>query len=308
MSKTQEKKRKIIVTGGAGFIGSHLSRRLIEKGFEVHIVDNFFTGKKENIPTGAIVHAVDIRDMNKVDKVFRSISSIYAVFHCAAIPMVQFSIDNPLESHEVNVDGIHNILILSVKYKARKFIYSASCSVYGDQDELPLREEMSPAPKSPYALQKYFGEQACKTYSKVYGIKTVSLRYFNVYGLGQDPNGNYAMLIAKFINQSKNKKPMTITGSGRQTRDFIYVSDVVDANMRALKSKKVGNGEIINIGSGVNTSVNEIASIIGGKKKYIAKRLEPKHALADIGKARSLLGWQPKIDIKTGINLIKNYK
>lgn len=309
MSTMKEKKHKVIVTGGAGFIGSHLSRGLIEKGFEVHIIDNLFTGKRENIPTHTIFHEVDIRNINKLDKVFKSISGtgIYAVFHCAAIPMVQFSIDNPVGSHNVNINGTHNILMASVRHKVKKLIYSSSCSVYGDQEKLPLREEMLPDPKSPYALQKYFGEQACKTYNKVYGIETVSLRYFNVYGVGQDPNGNYAMLIAKFINQSRNKEPMTITGTGDQTRDFIYVSDVADANIQALESKKIGNGEIINIGSGLNTSVNKIADIIGGKKKYIAKRLEPKHALADITKARSLLGWQPKVDIKTGIDLIKNY-
>ncbi len=296
---------KVIVTGGAGFIGSNLARSLIESGFEVHIIDNLFLGKKENIPASAIFHEADIRNVEKIKEIFSAIGEIHCLFHCAAIPMVQYSIDNPMETHDVNVNGTMNVLLAARDAKVRRVVYSASCSAYGEQPTLPFTEDMLPQPQSPYALQKYFGELACSTLHMVYGLPTVSLRYFNVYGPGQDPNSTYAMVIAKFIEDSKKEKPMTITGDGSQTRDFVFINDVVRANMLAMEKEGLGIGEYINIGSGVGVSIKQIAEIIGGEIEYIPARLEPKNTRAHISKAKKLLDWEPTISIEEGIEMIK---
>lgn len=299
--------KKVVVTGGAGFIGRHLSKELIGLGFVVYVIDNLYSGNQESVPKGANFHNIDIRNLEQLENFFALVGDIYCIFHLAAIPNVQFSINDPIESHSVNVGGTINILEIARKYKVRRLVYSASCSAYGDQESMPLVESMTVAPKSPYALQKYFGEVACSTYYRVYNVQTVSLRYFNVYGPGQDPKGEYAMVVSKFIRQSSEGSAMTITGDGKQTRDFTYVSDVVKANILAMDSQNVGKGEVLNIGYGKNISINEIANIIGGSIEYIESRIEPRNALADRALAKKLIDWEPEIDIKTGINLVKNY-
>jgi len=296
---------KVVVTGGAGFIGSNIARGLVEGGFEVHIIDNLFLGKRENVPTSAVLHEADIRDLKNLKEIFSSIGDIHCLFHCAAIPMVQYSIDNPTETHDVNINGTMNLLLVARDAKVRRVVYSASCSAYGEQSTLPFTEDMLPQPQSPYALQKYFGELSCTMFTMAYGLPTVSLRYFNVYGPGQDPSSNYAMVIAKFIAENKKGNPLTITGDGSQTRDFIFINDVVRANILAMEKESLGNGEFINIGSGVDVSIRQIAEIIGGEIEYIPARLEPKNTRAEVSKAKRLLDWEPTISIEEGISIIK---
>jgi len=289
---------KVVVTGGAGFIGSNLVDGLVEDGFEVHVVDSLIAGKKEHVNEKAVLHVVDIRDLDSLVKIFNGAKY---VFHLAALPRVQYSIEHPTETNEVNVGGLLNVFVAAEKNKVKRIIYSASSSAYGDQEKMPLIENMTPSPKSPYGLHKYIGELYASVFANVYGIETVSLRYFNIYGPRQSDEGAYALVIAKFLKQKMEGVPMTITGDGEQTRDFTHVKDAVSANLLAMKSDKVGKGEVINIGAGRNISVNKIAGLIGGEIKYIPARLEPKHTLADNSLAKNLLGWQPTITIEDGI-------
>lgn len=297
------KNRKVIVTGGAGFIGSHLLDALVEQGFKVHVIDNLSGGKKENVNKKAVLHVCDIRNLKDIAPIIKGAD---CVFHLAALPRVQYSIENPKKTDEVNSGGTLNVLIAASKGKVRRVVYSASSSAYGDQKKMPLREDMIALPKSPYGLQKYTGELYCKLFSDVYGLETVALRYFNVYGPRFNPEGAYALVIGKFITQRKACQPLTITGDGKQTRDFTHVSDVVRANLLAMKSSKIGHGEVINIGAGHNISMNNLAKLIGGPVKHIAPRLEPKHTLADHSLAKKLLNWTPKVQIEQGVkNLLR---
>jgi UDP-glucose 4-epimerase len=289
---------KIVVTGGAGFIGSHIVDAYVEKGFDVHIIDNLRGGIKEHCNLKAKFHNKDIRDPSDIQSI---IAGAQFVFHTAALPRVQYSIEHPDETHAVNVTGTLNMLIAAQNGNVKKVIYSASSSAYGDQKKMPLREEMEAKPKSPYGLQKYMGELLCQTWSEVYGLPTVSLRYFNVYGPRQNPDGAYALVIGKFLKQKSEGKPLTITGDGEQTRDFTHVKDVVSANILAAESDAVGKGEVFNIGAGKNFSVNQVAKLIGGPTEHVSARLEPKDTLADNTRAKKMLGWEPKITLEDGI-------
>ena len=296
------KKQKIIVTGGAGFIGSNVVDELVVRGFDVHVIDNLSGGKKEQVNKDATLHVLDITNLESIEKIF---DGAKYVFHLAALPRVQYSIEHPTETQKTNVTGTLNVLMAAHKAGVEKVIYSASSSVYGDQDKMPLEEDMKASQKSPYGLEKYIGELYCRLWNEVYGLKTVCLRYFNVYGPRQSDEGAYALVIAKFLKQKREGKPLTITGDGEQTRDFTHVRDVVQANMLAMESQNVGAGEVINIGSGKNYSVNNIAELIGGPVEHIAPRLEPKHTLADILRAKKLLGWQPSVVFEEGIAELK---
>lgn len=297
MSKT-----KVIVTGGAGFIGSHLTDVLIERGFAVRIIDNLSGGKMERVNPKAEFIKGDIRNIETVKKVMEGIDY---VFHLAALPRVQFSIQYPQETHDVNINGTVYLLIAAKDCGIKKFIYSASSSAYGEQETMPLNEEMKANPISPYGLQKYVGELECKVFSRVYGLPTVSLRYFNVYGPRFDADGPYSLVIGRFLKQRKEGKPMTIVPDGEQTRDFTHVRDVVNANILAMESDKVGKGEVINIGAGKNYSINRVAAIIGGPIVYTEPRLEPKHTLADNSRAMELLGWEPEVTLEEGVEELK---
>ncbi len=293
---------KIIVTGGAGFIGSHIVDALIEEGYEVHIVDNMSGGKKENINPKAIFHEVDIRDREKLMPLF---GDVKYVFHEAALPRVQFSIENPIETHDVNVNGLLNVLECARLNNVKRVIFAASSSAYGNNENLPLKENFAPSPLSPYGAHKYIGEIYFKVWAEVYKIETVCLRYFNVYGPRLNPDGAYPLVIGFFLKSLKQNKPLTITGDGEQTRDFTHVRDVVKANILAMKSNKVGQGEVINIGGGHRHSINYVAELIGGKVEYIAPRLEPHDTEADISKAKELLGWEPVVKIEDGVAELK---
>ncbi|MDO8561831.1 MAG: NAD-dependent epimerase/dehydratase family protein [bacterium] len=295
--------RKAVVTGGAGFIGSHLVSELVSRGFDVHVVDNYAGGKREDrINPKATYHEVDIRDYEKLAPI---VKDAWYVFHEAALPRVQFSIEHPQETFSVNVDGTVSVLRAAHEGKVKRLIYAASSSAYGDQETLPLSETLPAQPKSPYGLQKYIGEMSCRLWNEVYGLSTVSLRYFNVYGPKFDPNGPYALVIGKFLLQKSKGEPLTITGDGTHTRDFTNVRDIVRANMLAMESSNVGGGEVINIGAGRNVSINDVAEIVGGPATHIAPRLEPAHTLADTTKAKKLLGWEPTIKLEEGIAELK---
>jgi len=289
---------KILVTGAAGFIGSNLVKKLIDDGNQVLIIDNLSGGKLENIDSRAKFEQKDITKLEEIKPYFDSIDY---VFHLAALPRVQFSIENPAESNDANVCGMLNILIAAKDANVKKVIYSASSSAYGDQSVMPLKENMPANPQSPYGLQKYIGELYCRMFSKIYGLPTVCLRYFNVYGPNQSAEGAYALVIAKFLKQKREGKKLTITGDGTQTRDFTYVGDVVRANILAMESDRVGQGEVLNIGAGNNQSINQIAELIGGEIEHIAARLEPHDTLADTSLAKELIGWQAEVGIEEGI-------
>lgn len=310
-AKKMRAKKTVVVTGGAGFLGATLVPMLVEADYDVHVIDSLVAGKRERVPEGATLHVVDIRDAKALDGVFSRLSAkapIYCVFHLAALPRVQFSIDHPRESHDTNVNGLLNVFEAARVAKARRIVYSASSSAYGDQTVMPLREDMKPNPKSPYAAQKHYGEILAKQYALHYGIETVCLRYFNIFGPHFDPNGPYAMAIGKFLVASKEGRPLTVTGDGSQTRDSVYATDVARANMLAMISAKVGKGEVINVGSGKNRSVLEMAKMIGGKNaaiQHVAPRVEPRDTKADIRKAKELLGWEPKVSFEEGIAELK---
>lgn len=287
-------KLRVLVTGGAGFIGSNLVDALIERGDEVVIIDNLSTGKKENINPKADFHEVDMRDMDAIKPLF---SGVDYVFHLAAYARVQPSIEDPVTANDINLNGTLNVLVSARDAGVKKVVYSASSSAYGNQEQMPLREDMPAHPLSPYGLQKYVGELYCRLFSDIYGLPTVSLRYFNIYGPRQVLEGAYCLVMGIFVRQRLNGEPMTITGDGEQRRDFTSVHDAVRANILAAESDKTGQGEVINIGRGKNYSVNELAEMIGGPVKHIEPRVEPRETLADNSRAKKLLGWEPEVEL-----------
>ena len=292
-----KKKNKVLVTGGAGFIGSNLVDALIEKGLNIIVIDNLSTGKKEYLNPKADFHNLDIRDLKKVKPLFKGIDYI---FHLAAQPRIQPSIKDPAESHSNNVVGTLNVLIAARDAKIKKFIYSASSSAYGDQKTLPLKEDMIPGPKSPYSLFKLIGEQYCKLFTELYNLPTACLRYFNVYGPHQSCEGAYATAIGIFLRQAKSDEALTIIGDGNQTRDFTHVRDVVQANILTMESKKVGKGEIINIGTGVSHTINEIIEAAGLKTfRYVKNPIKNyvDETADDTSKAEKVLGFRAKVKV-----------
>tara|TARA_Y100000996_G_C22557771_1_gene656225 strand:- start:741 stop:1652 length:912 start_codon:yes stop_codon:yes gene_type:complete len=293
---------KCLVTGGAGFIGSNLVDELIKQGNEVIIVDNLSTGKKENINPKAKFYNKDIIQMRRSSD-FHMFEDVDVVFHLAALARVQPSIENPIEYHDANVNGTLNLLKASVDYGVKRFVFSSSSSVYGNVEQLPTPEEHELNPISPYALHKLIGEQYCKLFSELYDLETVCLRYFNVYGERQNTEGAYCLVMGIFAGQLLRGEPMTINGDGENRRDFTYVGDVVDANIRCSTSDKVGNGDIFNIGNGDNRSVNQISNLLSesGDRINRAPVIEPKETLADNSKAKKVLGWKPTNKIEDWI-------
>ena len=295
---------KFVVTGGAGFIGSHIVDMLVSRGDEVHVVDNFLTGKRERLNPKAVLHEMDIRDGEKLKPIFAGAGG---VFHTAAQPRMQFSIKEPRLTNDINITGTLNVLLASRDSGVKRVVYSASSSAYGRNHPMPLSEEMPPEPVIPYAIQKRVGEQYCEMVARFYGLQTVSLRYFNVYGPRQTAlvDGPYATAIGIFLEQKKRGEKMTVVPDGTQRRDLTHVNDVARANLLAMESDKVGKGEIINIGTGKNFSVLEIVKMLGGSWKFIEPRQgEAAETLADISKAKALLGWEPKISFEEGMKAL----
>jgi|TARA_R100000081_G_scaffold86465_1_gene56176 UDP-glucose 4-epimerase len=296
--------QKVVVTGGAGFIGSNLVDRLIDMGISVTVIDDLSTGKKENINPKAEFYECSLVDLNDVNAktIF---SDVDVVFHLAALARVQPSIEDPINFNKINVDGTVKVLYYANKAGVKRVVYSASSSCYGNATIVPTPETHPTNPLSPYGLQKYIGEQYCKMFSEVYDLDTCSLRYFNVYGERMALEGAYCLVMGIFAKQMLEGKPLTITNDGNQRRDFTYVQDVVDANILAATLEGKLKGVSFNIGNGKNYSVNEVADMLGGEKTYGETRLEPFETLADNFKAKSILGWNPKGDLKTWI---KKYK
>ncbi|MEK7615883.1 MAG: NAD-dependent epimerase/dehydratase family protein [Patescibacteria group bacterium] len=298
-----------VVTGGAGFIGSHLTDRLLEDGHRVIVIDDFSLGKKENLSAheNLIVLEKSVTD----DLRLLIPKDTAAIYHEAALPRVQFSIAQPWESHVANADGTLNMLLIARDLGIKRFVFASSSSVYGDQ-QIPLTESQVPKPISPYALQKLIGEHYCRLFAELYGLETVSLRYFNVFGPRQNPDGAYAGQIPKFFVKLLRGETPQINGDGEQTRDNTYVDDVVEANILAA-TRVIGWGDFFNIGGGHNHSVNETTKhILEITKSDIIPShgpavVEPKNTLADISKAKSVLGWEPKTDFETGLKKTYEY-
>ena len=315
---------KCVVTGGAGFIGSNLVDKLIDEGHEVGIIDNLSTSDKSNINPKAKFYNLDITMNNMSNKTGNAVKQlgwpfdnwnvfkdVDVVFHLAALARVQPSIENPIKYHNTNVTGTLKMLKAAVNNNVKRFVFTSSSSVYGDvrEEDLPTTEEHPTNPMSPYALHKLIGEQYCKLFSELYGLETVCLRYFNVYGERQPIEGAYTLVMGAFAKQLLDGKPMTINGDGEQRRDFTYVGDVVDANIKAMNYPLELNGDIFNIGNGDNRSVNQIATMMGGKRVHIEPVIEPKETLADNSKVKKTLNWKPTQDLKEWIlNWVKSLK
>jgi UDP-glucose 4-epimerase len=293
-----------VVTGGAGFIGSNLAGELLKR-FEVTVIDDLSTGRLENLED--ILDRVEfirgsVTDLELLREAFIGAD---AIFHQGAIPSVQRSVDNPPASNHANLDGTLNVLVAARDCGAKKVIYASSSSVYGDTPTLPKREDMMPNPKSPYAVSKLAGEYYAQVFSELYGLKAVSLRYFNVFGPRQDPRSEYAAVIPRFIVRLLGGRPPMIFGDGEQTRDFTFVKDVVKANILAMNSDAQG---IFNIACGQRTSLNELAdrlrAISGVNFRPIYDAPRPgdiRDSLADISAAKKRLGYEPEFDLQTGL-------
>jgi nucleoside-diphosphate-sugar epimerase len=296
-----------VVTGGAGFIGSYLVRELVKRGFSVKVIDNLSTGKKKNIEDilGDIEFIEgDIRDINTLNKHFEKTE---VVFHQAALPSVPRSINNPIASNDHNVNGTLNVLVAARDKGVKRVIYASSSSAYGNTDVEYKTETLPSNPLSPYALTKFTGEVYCKLFTKLYGLETVSLRYFNVFGPRQDPNNQYAAAIPLFINLMLKGESPTVFGNGEQSRDFTYVKNNVEANIAAALSNK-GAGETINIACGESITLDKLISEINANLKTNIKPIykEPrvgdvKHSKADIKKAESMLGYKPSVYFADGL-------
>lgn len=299
-----------LITGGAGFIGSNIAARLVkEEGSKVKVLDNFSTGKRENISAfldRIEVIEADIRDSNEVKK---SLEGVDYCFHQAALPSVERSIKDPRTSNEVNITGTLNILIAAKDLGVKRVIYASSSSAYGDTPVLPKREDMNPSPLSPYAVTKLTGEEYCHLFYTIYGLQTISLRYFNVFGPNQDPTSPYAAVIPKFITAILTGKEVIIYGDGGQSRDFTYIDNVVSANILATKTN-MGFGETFNIACGQRVTLNELAKSVAKifnvdiKPVHVDPRPgDVRHSLADISKAQTCLGYEPKIGFEKGLAL-----
>lgn len=298
--------QRFLVTGGAGFIGSALARALVQRGDDVRVVDNFSTGKRENLAgvAGVEVLAGDILDSGLLA---RAADGVSVIFHEAAIPSVPRSVAEPVPTNQVNVDGTLAVLLAARQAGVRRVVYAASSSAYGDTPTLPKVETMAPAPLSPYAVSKLAGEYYCRSFHSVYGLETVCLRYFNVFGPRQDPESQYAAVIPRFVNAALQGSAAQVFGDGNQSRDFCFVDNVVNANLLAAVAPDAP-GKVFNIACGVASSLNDVLALLGdllGKpveRVYDTSRSgDVRHSLADITAARTVLGYQPAISFAEGL-------
>jgi len=297
---------RYLVTGGAGFIGSHITDRLLADGHQVRILDNFSTGKHENIPDSADVEII-AGDVGDYDTVCAAMAQVDMVFHEAAIASVPETVGNPLASERVNYRGTVNILEAARHASVKRVMFACSAAVYGDLPELPKREDLPVKPLTPYAIDKLASEYACQAYYSLYGLETVSLRYFNVFGPRQDPSSPYSGVISIFSDALKQAKQPLIYGDGEQTRDFVYVADVVEANIRASVASEAP-GRSFNVATGGTLSINQLLKTICDiKGQPFSPEYKPgrdgdiKHSRADISAARQYLGWQPAVAFEDGL-------
>ncbi len=300
-------KERYLITGGAGFIGSNLAEALVNQGHFVRVLDNFSTGKKENI--AGIMDKIELinGDVRYLNTVTEAMKDIDYVLHQAALPSVPRSIETPIESSDVNINGTLNILYAAKESGVKRVVYAASSSAYGDTPTLPKVESMKVDPLSPYAVNKLAGEQYCKVFYGVYGLETVALRYFNIFGRRQDPTSFYSAVIPKFIKMFLNEQAPVINGDGSISRDFTYIDNVISANLLACKAPKAP-GHVFNIACGQRIDLNELASelqMLTGSKvqaRHGEERLgDIKHSLADINLAKELLGYEVKVHVKEGL-------
>ncbi len=298
MGTEAQEPRLVLVTGGAGFIGSNLVNALIDRGLRVRIVDNITTGLRGQVHPRAELFEADIRDLESIRPAFAGVD---CVFHVAALPRVPLSIEKPVETHMVNVIGTLNVLLAARDARVRRVVYSGSSSAYGDQPRLPLREDMTPNPLNPYALQKLTGEQYTRLFHRLFSMQTLTLRYFNVFGPRMAHEGAYVTVISVFQRARREGKPLTIQGDGEQTRDFTHVYDVVRANLLAMDCA-TADGRAINIGHGRNISINRVAQLIGGPTVNLpARPADARDTLADNSEAQRVLGWRPEVNFEDGL-------
>jgi nucleoside-diphosphate-sugar epimerase len=298
----------LVVTGGAGFIGSHIAETVAGNGGKVRIIDDLSTGHRENVEelSGNIEFIEgSVADLELIN---RALKDAEVVFHEAAIPSVPRSVENPEQSHLASVDGTFNLLQAARQQNVRRVVYAASSSAYGDQPTLPKVEDMAPDPLSPYAVAKLVGEYYCQVFTRVYGLETISLRYFNVFGPRQDPGSQYSGVVSRFISALCSDEQPVIFGDGEQSRDFTYIDNVVAANLKAATTTK-GVGNVINVATGERITLNqllaELKDLIGKPQVEVDYR-EPRvgdvrHSLADISRARELLGYEPNVGLREGL-------
>jgi len=295
-----------LVTGGAGFIGSHLAEELVRRGHRVRVADSLITGKRRNLEHIAGVDFVE-GDLADMDVAVRAVAGMHYVLHQAAIPSVPRSVSDPMTSHRANVDAALNVLVASRQAGVKRLVYAGSSAAYGNAPTLPKHEDMPPNPLSPYALQKLMAEQYCQLFTHLYGFEAVTVRYFNVFGPRQDPGSPYSGVISLFATALLEGRQPTIYGDGEQTRDFTYVANVVDGVLRACEAPKAA-GEVINVATGGRISLNELLRVMSG---FVGARVSPiykeeragdvKDSQADITKARTLLGYAPIVGLEEGL-------
>ena len=298
-----------LVTGGAGFIGHNLVRFLLDEGHHVRVLDNFSTGKRENL--GPFLSKIELieGDLRSYHTVHEATQDIEVIFHQGALPSVPRSINDPITTNQVCVEGTLNILDSAKSNDVRRVIYASSSSIYGENPALPKQEDMTPMPISPYAVAKLAGEKYCQVFSRTYGLETVGLRYFNVFGLGQDPKSQYAAVMPLFITAFLDGSRITINGDGQQSRDFTFVENVIQANLKAAVAPKA-TGEVFNVACGNSTSLNQVIDHLRTITEVDTEVVhgpdragDIKHSLASIDKARELMGYNPAVSVESGLRM-----
>jgi UDP-glucose 4-epimerase len=300
---------KALVTGGGGFIGSNLVRGLLDRGYEVRVLDNFSTGNRDNL--AGLEGAIELveGELRSYERVHAAVRGVEVVFHQGALPSVPRSVHDPLTTSAVNVEGTLNVLLAARDEGVRRVVFASSSSVYGNSGELPRVETAAVDPISPYAVAKLAAERYCVSFSRVYELETVCLRYFNVFGPRQDPTSQYAAVVPRFIAAIASGRPVPVHGDGTQSRDFTYVSNVVDGNLLAATAPAV-SGRVLNVATGVSLSVNDLADAIGAilgrdvQKEYLPERAgDVSASWADVSEARRVLGYEPRVPIDEGLRL-----
>ena len=299
---------KVLVTGGAGFIGSNLADELIKQGAKVTIIDSLITGFRENLDEISGNFDFIEGDLNDIAKIEKALQDVEIVFHQAALPSVPRSVDNPLETHQACVNGTFNLLLKSKEAGVRRVVYAASSSAYGNQPTLPKHESMIPEPLSPYAAAKLMGEYYCQVFYRVYGLETLCLRYFNVFGPRQNPSSQYSGVISRFTDALMSSKTPIIYGDGETSRDFTYVANVVNANIKAAQTTK-GLGESVNVANGERITLNELLEVLKKitdktniQAEYLPERAgDVKHSQADNTRAKDWLGYEKLVDLEEGL-------
>jgi nucleoside-diphosphate-sugar epimerase len=300
---------KVLVTGGAGFIGSNLVRALLDRGDEVRVLDNFSTGNRRNLVDVADEIEVVEGELRSYERVHNATRGVEVVFHQGALPSVPRSVQDPLTTGAVNVEGTLNVLLAARDEGVRRVVYASSSSVYGNSGTLPRVETQFPDPISPYAVTKLAGERYCVSFARVYGLETVTLRYFNVFGPNQDPTSQYAAVVPRFIAAVDAGEPVPIYGDGEQSRDFTYVDNVIEANVLAAEAREA-SGAVLNVATGQSRSVNALADTVGevlGKpveREYLPPRAgDVRDSWADVAEAQRVLGWEARIALDEGLRL-----